>query len=33
MNKTKICVNVVKPTLFDMMSTLLATTVLSKIRD
>ena len=33
MTKTKICVNVVKPTLFDMMSTLLATTVLSKIRD
>ena len=33
MTKTKICVNVVKPTLFDMMSTLLATTMLSKIRD
>jgi len=26
-------VNVFKPTLFDMMSTLLATTVLSKIKD
>ena len=33
MTKTKICVNVVKPTLFDMMSTLLETTALSKIRD
>ena len=33
MTKTKICVNVVKPALFDMMSTLLATSMLSKIRD
>ena len=33
MTKTKICVNMVKTTLFDMMSTLLQATMLSKIRD